>query len=118
MFTSNRKSGRLFFDLSMKEKRAKRTRDHCAQTFPGDRSVQEECAKRIPTALAHLSLPADFSFSHRDNPTSRQHDAYDQDSSISFDDDEHSTASQEDDLEHWIENIEKSTTEADENTDV
>ena len=40
------------------------------------------------------------------------HDEYDQDSSISFDDDEGSTASQEDNLEDWIEHGTRSTGEA------
>ena len=43
------------------------------------------------------------------------HDQYDQDSSISFeDDDEGSTGSQEDDLEDWMEHGKRSTEEADE----
>ena len=42
------------------------------------------------------------------------HDEYDQDSSISFDDDEGSTASQEDNLEDWNEQGKRSTKEADE----
>ena len=62
LFASKRKSGRLFVDLSMTEKRAKRTCDHSARTFPGDRSVQEECAKRILTALTHLSFWSVFPF--------------------------------------------------------
>ena len=46
------------FLLSLMEKRAKLTCDHCARTlFPGDRSV---CAKRIPTALALLSFRGVF----------------------------------------------------------
>ena len=43
------------------------------------------------------------------------HDEYDQDSSISFDDDDDdSTASQEDNLEDWIEHGKRITEEADE----
>ena len=59
--TPKRKSGSLFIDLSMTEKRAKRTPDHCAPTFPGDRSVQEECEAdpdrtRASLVLKRLSL--------------------------------------------------------------
>ena len=42
------KSGRLFIDFSLMEKRAKRIRDHFARTFLGDRS------------LAHLSFRGVF----------------------------------------------------------
>ena len=42
------------------------------------------------------------------------HDECDQDSSISFDDDEESKASREDNLEDWIEDVKRSTKDADE----
>ena len=54
-FTSRRKSARLLSTGHFFQKRVKRARDHSVQTFFGDRSVQEERAKPIPIALAHLS---------------------------------------------------------------
>ena len=57
--TSRRKSGKLFFDLVLGGKESKTYSRHSSMTllfFSGDRNVQEECAKRIPTALALLSF--------------------------------------------------------------
>ena len=97
MFTSKRKSGRLFIELSMTEKRAKRIRDHCARTFLEievcKRNVRTslvlkrlslciilffiKAAKKLvvesPTTvdLSLISLLTEFPLSHRDNPTSR-----------------------------------------------
>ena len=64
-FALRRMNERLFLGMSLMEKRAKRFRDHFAWTFLGDRSVQEKCTKRIPTALYQRRLSCFFLFSHQ-----------------------------------------------------
>ena len=56
-FTSGRKSGRLFIEKSLMEKKAKLMRNCSVRTSVGDRGVRKECAQRIPSALSTQASP-------------------------------------------------------------